>query len=104
MGQVTSNISSYIEEQFDLLLAAGKHKEEGYLTVDEILGFKSLSDFPMDFRHIGVLFCIDKDKTGLFTREDLLDFAQFLASIPGLEKSYDFKGDVRSLCSMELWK
>ena len=53
-----------------------KFKRRDYMVISDLLNAELPEDYSVNFLHIGLLYCMDVDKDGRFTIEDLQIFAQ----------------------------
>jgi hypothetical protein len=52
------------------------NKKRDYLVLSDILGISLPEDYAFNFYHLGHLFCMDHNKDGRFSLEDLQAFGQ----------------------------
>lgn len=107
------NITNHIETEFNRVINMRKDKDSknngenvstvAALTLDEILQFKSLSDMPIDFRMLGVLWVIDRNQNGCFNIEDLIEFAHWCTVATSETNPVQFQAEVQAQCTLTLW-
>ncbi len=78
MGGNFSNLDNkksllyFIQQEFDKKCQKTK---KDYLVLSDILSISLPQDYTFNFCHIGTLFCLDANKDGRFTMDDLTIFA-----------------------------
>ena len=70
----TASLLSFMTQEYDKA-RGGKQKRE-YLVLTDILNISLPQDYTFNFCHIGTLFCMDANKDGRFSMEDLGIFAE----------------------------
>lgn len=58
---------------------------------------------PVNWRHLGVLYCVDEDKVGHFTIENLRSFVQANKQSSRKDDT-DLIPQLQAKCTIELWK
>ena len=77
MGGNFSNLTSkqaldaFITQEYE----RARNKKRDYLVLSEILSVNLPDDYIFKFCHIGNLFCMDANKDGRFSLEDLLAYS-----------------------------
>jgi len=87
--------------QFDQLLAHEKNRD--YLVLLELFKLK-LSQFPVDFRHLGTIFMINSSRSGRFTKEELRKFWDMCVHYQHNFPSHEFKMRIQGHGSVQLWE
>ena len=78
MGGNFSNLNSkaalgaFIGQEFE----KARNKKREYLVLSDILAINLPEDYIFNFCHIGSLFCMDANKDGRFSIEDLQSFSE----------------------------
>lgn len=98
MGQVSSYVRSYIKEEFDRV----RSDDRDYIVFHQILTLKPLDDTAVDFKHLGTLFVLDKDRDGVVSLQELEDFAS-VCSAQANKTLYEFQTQLQAYCTLELW-
>jgi hypothetical protein len=62
------SLVAFVSNQFKDALS---QKKRDYLVLREIIYFELPSDFNFQFTHLGNIFCMDQNKDGRFTLEDI---------------------------------
>ena len=50
-------------------------KKRDYLVLSDILSVQLPEDYQFNFHHLGTLYCMDWNKDGRFSKEDILNFS-----------------------------
>ena len=83
----TNEYSVIVSFRFMVYLKEHVHKEmkkhkknykRKFLNLKEIFNYKAPDNIPINAYHIGVLYVLDSDKTGMFTFDKIYSFYEFV--------------------------
>lgn len=74
------------------------------MTLSDILMVSLPDDYIFNFHHLGTLFCLDNNKDGRFSLEDLLAFSEeALSTIKKVSKQHESNAQLQAHCTLKLW-
>lgn len=82
MGGNFSNLTTqkafntFIKEEYEKIKVTKKRE---YLVLSDVLSINLPDDYIFNFHHLGNLFCMDANKDGRFSVEDIISFSEEFA-------------------------
>lgn len=97
----SSYMKTYITSQITKIK---KNKSRPYLTMTETQKFTPPDKLPLSTKHLGILYTLDKNKSGKFTEEKFFEFWQFCNKLSKKYHSYELHFLIQSICLEKLAK
>ena len=72
------------------------------MTLHDVLYAKH-DELEIDFYHLGNLYCLDHDKDGRFSEEDVIQFARHCIDKVKRFKPHEIKAQLQANCTLKLW-
>ena len=106
MGSAYSNVLELVESEFLRVQGAATIQEAGRgITYAQLRQVRLPDEFTLDFSHVGVLYCLDANKDGWFSYDDVVGFVRFVALLPHSRGADgDFCEMVQARCWLRVWK
>lgn len=77
-------------------------KGRDFLILAEVLQMKLPEEISVSFYHIGTLFCLDSDKDGRFTLQDLENYASFCHEKQKHYKPHEVQSMLQGACTFSM--
>ena len=73
------------------------------MVVGDLIYIEMPDDYEIDFLHLGLIYCLDSDKDGRFSQDDIDDFSiEAMKKIAQLKKdnlSHEIKAQMKAWCT-----
>eukprot|EP00163_Fabomonas_tropica_P025067 TRINITY_DN4319_c0_g1_i2.p1 TRINITY_DN4319_c0_g1~~TRINITY_DN4319_c0_g1_i2.p1 ORF type:complete len:226 (+),score=17.07 TRINITY_DN4319_c0_g1_i2:130-807(+) len=105
MGNQAS-VEAYVREEFERVgyqEERERYNGEKWVHLGQLLEIKPLRDWTLDFGHLGTLWVLDREKTGVFLLSDFLSFATFAHKRGASHRAHEFQGHIQACCTLELY-
>ena len=77
------------------------------MVIGDMISIEQNDEHPINFLHLGLLYCLDTDKDGRFCIDDLKTFAvEIMQKIKELTKAklvHEIEKQVQAYCTLQLW-
>lgn len=77
-----------------------KDPERVFLVLSELLQLNPPKDVPIDFSHLGTLFVLDADHSGVVTLKELFEFAKFYEEQRATFRPHEYSVQMQAYCTM----
>eukprot|EP01052_Picozoa_sp_SAG31_P019583 SAG31_NODE_1433_length_8368_cov_8.437901_4_plen_172_part_00 len=97
---VNTNLKQFVENEFGRV----RRTHFGSLGLGEVMQLQSMRSIELDFCHIGVIYCLDKDHDGRVTTQELHSFMTSCAALSGQATHQGFRRLIETRCALQMWR
>lgn len=103
MGQAYSYVLDTAEREFARVQKTDGHHAGQAITYSQLRRMQFPEDYAPDTRHLAVVFCMDFNRDGRFSYDDMRNFINWAADAVPAAHTDDFTAQLEARCLIKLW-